>query len=273
VNRISRHPLNYLREYLVANGSLRTIGDLFGAEGFEPLEHSQNVTGERRNSIERYYAGIDWNSEESLRRALKIFQVVLARMETDRAKEIRAELLDLLNQDGFELDANQRLQPVGGHFVPFSSLNLADDVALGDYVSRMRESAKKDPEAAIGAAKELVESAAKYALEELGKTLSGSEEIPELVKMVQKELNLHTSSVAPSVRGAESIKRVLGGLSSIANGIAELRNQYGTGHGRAKKVSGLTERHARLAVNSASTYVDFLLSTLKDPSSPWKNRS
>ncbi|MEZ0131533.1 abortive infection family protein [Flavobacterium sp. LBUM151] len=42
-----------------------------------------------------------------------------------------------------------------------------------------------------------------------------------------------------------------------------MRNLYGTGHGKEKKRSGLSERHARLAVGAGITLCTFLLETFE----------
>jgi hypothetical protein len=54
---------------------------------------------------------------------------------------------------------------------------------------------------------------------------------------------------------------ILSNLATITNGIAELRNSYGTGHGKDSKAKGLGSRHAKLAVGAASTLAVFLLET------------
>lgn len=45
--------------------------------------------------------------------------------------------------------------------------------------------------------------------------------------------------------------------------VAELRNLYGTGHGKDKKRTGLNERHARLTVGAGVTLLTFLLETFE----------
>jgi hypothetical protein len=90
---------------------------------------------------------------------------------------------------------------------------------------------------------------------------------PELTRRAQKALGLHPEAVSPAQAGFDAIKRLLGALSTVAAGVDEVRNQYGTGHGRAKKVSGLKPRHARLVVRSAA-YVGILLDTLNEPTTP-----
>jgi hypothetical protein len=44
-------------------------------------------------------------------------------------------------------------------------------------------------------------------------------------------------------------------------GLAELRNLYGTGHGKEGSTKGLAARHAKLAVGAAITLADFLFDT------------
>jgi hypothetical protein len=67
--------------------------------------------------------------------------------------------------------------------------------------------------------------------------------------------------IPDSKRGREAMQRVFSGLGQIVDGIAELRNLYGTGHGRSRK-SGANARHAHLVVRASSTLCYFLLETL-----------
>ncbi|WP_353374631.1 abortive infection family protein [Mycobacterium sp.] len=70
-----------------------------------------------------------------------------------------------------------------------------------------------------------------------------------------------------------SIKRILGGASSVAIGVAELRNQSGTGHGQGRPRTGLGQRHAHLAVNAAFMRCQLMLDTLADPIAPWRKQA
>ncbi|MET8361329.1 abortive infection family protein [Micromonospora sp. NPDC005171] len=80
-----------------------------------------------------------------------------------------------------------------------------------------------------------------------------------------------TRFTAPGPDGSDAIKRLLGSVSGIAIGLAELRNRgYGTGHGPATAPVGLGPRHARLAVNAAFTWCQLMLDTLADPKAPWR---
>ena len=68
-------------------------------------------------------------------------------------------------------------------------------------------------------------------------------------------------AVPNTARGVDVIKRLLSNLSTVGHGLAELRGLYGTGHGQHGSASGLTARHARLAVGAASTLAVFLFET------------
>lgn len=150
---------------------------------------------------------------------------------------------------------------------------LSDPGAIEDHLRRVQLSVVADPGHAIGVAKELIESTAKLVLEALGEPFDDRADVPTLVKQAQSALALHPNTLAPTTKGAESVRRILAGLSSIALGLAELRNLYGTGHGKAQRVAGLGPRHAQLAVDAASTYCRALLATLADPSAPWRRRA
>lgn len=58
-----------------------------------------------------------------------------------------------------------------------------------------------------------------------------------------------------------NLEKLLGNLSAIAEGMATLRNNYGSGHGKPASYKGLEERHAKLAVGSSITLVEFLWCT------------
>jgi hypothetical protein len=149
---------------------------------------------------------------------------------------------------------------------------LEDPSAIEAHLRRINAAVAADPELAIGAAKELVESTAKLVLKEVGVAFDHRADLPALVKLVQTALSLHPATVAPTATGAQATKKVLSGLTSIAIGVGELRNLYGTGHGPAASRSGLRPRHAQLAVDAAMVYCRTLLATLSDPDAPWRTR-
>src|SRR5690606_31840420 len=129
---------------------------------------------------------------------------------------------------------------------------------------------ESDPEATIGAAKELIEATTKYVLDLLEVDYGSSPKVPELIRLAQTELGVHPERVAPDRDGYDTIKVILGSLAQVAIRVNDLRRPYGTGHGRPQRPSGLRARHARLAAGAAAVYCRFLLDTLQDPEAPWR---
>lgn len=130
-------------------------------------------------------------------------------------------------------------------------------------IDRMEQAVDNDPDLAIGTAKELIETCCKSILEARGKAITGTPDIPTLTKATFKELDLVPESVHEASRGKDTVKRILSNLSTIGNGLAELRGLYGTGHGKEHQTSGLHPRHARLATGAATALVTFLFETHK----------
>lgn len=139
-----------------------------------------------------------------------------------------------------------------------------NDQYLSKQIIRMKASIESDPELVIGTAKELVETCCRTILSERGKPINGKPDMPAIVKAALKELPLIPDVIPEHTRGAEVIKRLVSNLASILHGLVELRNLYGTGHGKEGKTEALTPRHAKLAMGTATTLVMFLFETHKD---------
>ena len=77
-------------------------------------------------------------------------------------------------------------------------------------------------------------------------------------------LNLLPSNIQSTDQGADAIKAILGNLRAIPSKLAEIRNPFGSGHGKSASFKGLEERHAKLAVGSSITFVDFVWSTYEN---------
>jgi hypothetical protein len=177
----------------------------------------------------------------------------------DLFEPIRRQLAELRKRSGFGIDEDLVAK-------------LRDPAAIREHLTRLQRTARSDPPLAIGTAKELVESTAKTVLQERGLEIDDKAKLPALVKQAQEALGLHSSNAKPGPDGTDAVKRILGGLTSIAIGLGELRNRgYGTGHGPKGERIGLRSRHARLAVNAAMTWCNVMLDTLDDPDAPWRS--
>ena len=78
-----------------------------------------------------------------------------------------------------------------------------------------------------------------------------------------QNLKDHLVEVEEEEEAVESSRKVLGSLAGITQGLAELRNLYGTGHGRAR-TSGILPRHAMLMVGASATIARFMMATYED---------
>lgn len=204
----------------------------------------------------------------------------VVRNSAEEAESLASTFNGFLRADGFELVPKMMMsgRPVfAAREVGLSStpgLAAARETLAGadlDYVSqqisRMEAAVANDPALAIGTAKELVETCCKTILTERDVAFSKNADLPELVSLTAKELDLTPKDIPEQAKARDTIKRLLSNLATITQGVAELRNHYGTGHGKHAGTKGLQARHARLAVGAASTLAAFLAETHHDRSS------
>ena len=198
----------------------------------------------------------------------------VVRPDTTEARRLCQLLNQSLRNDGFEIVEKTRLsrKPVyAARYVgiaPTPGLSAVREVLAGtdpgyvaQQVTRMETAVNTDPGLAIGTAKELIETCCRTILRERGVQCPEAAEITNLVKLTAKELALTPDDISEKAKAAEVIKRLLSNLGTIAQGVAELRNLYGTGHGKVAGAKGLDPRHAKLAVGAAATLVVFLVET------------
>lgn len=235
----------------------------FEDEGIGPAAgntHDWYGAGQRRGTFDRYTATIDWSDPHQVRRVLNVLEEIL-RWPPD--EDYRENLFRHLRRDGFAVDSEGRIR---GHSaaalteIPLE--HLTDASSIYEHLDRIAASTDTDPGVAISGAKALIEATTKLVLSELRVHYDERDDVPALVKAVQKALALHPESLAPTKPGADIAKRILSNLSQLAIGVAELRNQYGPDHGRTTAMVGLRPRHAHLAVGAAATYCRMLLETL-----------
>jgi hypothetical protein len=113
-----------------------------------------------------------------------------------------------------------------------------------------------DPEGAITLARSLLESVCKHILDDLGEDYPDDADMPKLYHLISKQLKL-----APSQHAEEAFKRILGGCSSVVEGLGTLRNRVGDAHGSGRRAVKPMARHAALAVNLAGAMATFIVST------------
>lgn len=183
------------------------------------------------------------------------------------------ELYSHFNAPKFENEVNNIIADIGYKLVdrkmmpaqPQTNTCLAKPIRKifsNEYIAEqlriMLDSEKDNPTEAIGKAKELIESCCKTILEERNVEIDKKWDIVKLVDETVKFLKITPRDISESTPEAVAIKTILGNLKNIALNIATLRNSYGSGHGKSASYKGLEERHAKLAVGSSITLVNFL---------------
>ena len=163
----------------------------------------------------------------------------------------------------------KKIQNLGGRSVS-RARSVADALDAGwmqKEIERLENAVERDPALAIGTAKELVETCCKSILTKRGVTISRHADLPELTKLLTKELKLVPTGISDEAKGADKIRLILRNLTSLTQNLAELRSLYGSGHGRDGKHRGLEVRHARLAVGAAVVFIDFVTETYQQRTS------
>jgi hypothetical protein len=133
--------------------------------------------------------------------------------------------------------------PISQEFIHDQVEKCGSKLATGDY------------DGAITNARSLLEAV----LVEMERRISGGDpatdgDLGKLYKRVTKLLNLD-----PNKKGLDAaFVEILRGFISIVNGLASLRNTASDAHARSYRPE---QHHARLAVNTAKTVVDFLFET------------
>jgi hypothetical protein len=277
---ISKKTRNEFREYFSGNSVLRQIEQEFDSADIErDADCVPSCSGERRTLVEQYYASLDRSQWSDARKPLKVYEDVLTALEVQAnhadlyddpvqnyAKRTFQSLCKWLRKDGFVFNDGHLVSVTGVQSsvvvkeisVEFNAQHIADQIARMDQAIE-----RNDCWLAIGTAKELVETACKTILTEFGVNFSAKADLTELYKLVRKELKLVPEDISDAAKASATIKNILSNLATIVQGVAELRNPYGTGHGPEGRAKGLELRHAKLATGAATTLVIFLFDTYK----------
>jgi hypothetical protein len=122
--------------------------------------------------------------------------------------------------------------------------------------SKALERRTADAEGAITSARTLLESVCKHILDADDINYDDKDDLPKLYRKTAEKLN-----IAPSQHTAEVFKQILGGCTSVVEGLGTLRNRLSDAHGKGKIAARPQPRHAELAVNLSGALAMFLLST------------
>jgi hypothetical protein len=194
----------------------------------------------------------------------KVFELVLDPREyldtTFSIKVVVDNLNEYLKYDGYELVAYgkfYKVKEISGITIELESLfqehSEVSQIFLDEQIKKCdKKIMDGDYSGAITNARSLLESV----LLEVEKKLNPQSEsydgdLPKLFRRVQGLLNYDPSRKDIS----DAIKQVLGGLSSVVNGVATLRNKASDAHGTNYIP---TKEMAKLVVNASKTVVDYI---------------
>lgn len=197
----------------------------------------------------------------------------IVRMDSEEVARLLEIYNKYLSRDGFEILHTSDIsgKPVYSgrqRIIGISHLN-AKKVAIKKYldtayvnnkINTMNEAIYKDTDLAIGTAKELLETTCKSILQQRGETIKSEWTLSQLLNATKDILDIKPKDVSDPEKGERSIKQILGGISSIVQGVTELRNNYGTGHGKSPEFKGLETKYAKLIVGVVSEVAILFLS-------------
>lgn len=178
--------------------------------------------------------------------------------------EVAAEHLNkFLKFDGYELvrdGDHYKVRETNGVTVqfesPFPESQEVNHVFIDDQVRKCDKKIDEgDFDGAITNARSLVEAVLIEIEKQLSQNADGYDgDLIKLNKRVQSLLHLDPARKDIS----DALRQVLSGLTSIVNGLASMRNKMSDAHASGYKAS---KHHAKLAVNCAKTYADFIFDT------------
>jgi hypothetical protein len=253
---------------LMTDSTVGAINTAFQDEGFTPDPDCRyEDSSVRRRTTQSYLETVDWTDPREVGRFLRVAERLLNGWEPQCLSHFHQSL----RRDGYQIDEQTgQITPVGPQLSIESIARLADPSAIREGFERIRRAISDDPALAVGSAKELIESTAKVVLTERGQPFDDKSDLPKLARAAQLSLGLDPSTRS-GPDSSDGVRRILGAVTTIANGLAELRNRgLGTGHGPATARVGLGSRHAHLAVNASLTWCQLMLDTLADPDAPWR---
>jgi AbiJ N-terminal domain 3/Abortive infection C-terminus len=200
----------------------------------------------------------------------------IVRNDTTQVSRLHQMFNEYLSNDNFELVEKTRIseRPIfvgrykllGHNTIQKSKKEIANylsDEYVVKQINIMESAIENSPELAIGTAKELIETICHTILTEREIETDKNWDLLQLLKQTTKQINLTPEGIPDETKAAKTIKSILGSLTTVVQGLSELRNQYGSGHGKKASFKGLSPRHAKLSVGAASTLAIFLLETHK----------
>jgi Abortive infection C-terminus len=227
---------------------LRQINRAFEGADIRLGEDPGGSDGARRAQFRRYIVSVDQHDPQQLDR----LGDALAALIEEVAASKQDFLVKAAERDGF-IFADGIFRPAGTAPSSFAVTRVEDLAFIDDRARRLHLLANDSPTDAMGGAEALVESVCRTVLRLIGEPAPGkTADLADIAKSTLKALELFPAGIADAKKGAALVRKCLQQLSAVVASLGELRNLDG---------SGLSRRHARLAVGAAVTFAGFVAET------------
>jgi hypothetical protein len=196
------------------------------------------------------------------------------RPQDGRTEEMVAIYNQYLAKDGYEfykVDEKSGVPIFEARLVTKGQSDLAAKaIAIKKYldteyvngkIKQMNQAVHSDTDLALGTGKELLETICKSILQKKSVPIDKGWTLPQLLKATTAALDFKPKAASDPAGAEKSIKQILGGISTIVQGVAELRNAYGTGHGKAADFQKLESAYAQLYVGVVAEIALIYLAT------------
>lgn len=195
------------------------------------------------------------NSEDELQQLLSIYN-----------KNLEADGFEIIQTDeisGKPIFSGRQIVIGQAHLAAkkFEIKKYLNTEYVNSKINTMNDAVNKDTDLAIGTAKELLETTCKSILKQKGVKPDPNWTLPKLVNKTTATLDFKPKEAEDPEKADKSIRQILGGISTIIHGVAELRNAYGTGHGKDADFKGLDTKYAKLLVGVVSEIAIIYLAT------------
>ncbi|WP_158020340.1 abortive infection family protein [Boudabousia liubingyangii] len=122
----------------------------------------------------------------------------------------------------------------------------------------MEANLEHNPSAAIGQAKELLESCYKTILAERGAVVPANASMPKLAAETLESLGIAPRMLNGPSPQDQYIRKIVSQMQGMIDGLVEMRNKVGGGHGKVMNTSTIPKRYGLLAINASLTAIEFL---------------
>lgn len=131
--------------------------------------------------------------------------------------------------------------------------------AIRSHLARLRAAQERnDLPDVVGCAKEVAESVARVVLAARGRVLSNSASFKELISEAHRLLDRQPGE---GIAADPSVRKMAQSAKGLVEELGQLRNDVGTGHGRASKPTVLVE-HAEIATDAVTVWARWALRCL-----------